>query len=157
MVRRWRSAWQDEHGASVVETVLVLPLLIGLLMATMAFGMGAIAKSVVTNATRDSARQAAIECGQGNANWLADAESTAATALGHGLYVGTLTSTPTNYGDWNFQASCATPGKPGGAVTVVLTYEEVNLFPPIASFLSPGAGAGSKVFNLQAGAVFPEE
>jgi len=155
--RRLKALCRDERGAAVVETVLVLPLLIGILMATIAFGMGAVAKAIVTNAARDSARLAAIECGQGNANWFGDAEAAAQTALGHGLYVRLPTPTPRHYGDWDFQASCSTPGSPGGAVDVVLTYEEINLFPPIASLLSPGSGAGSRVFRLQAGAVFPEE
>ena len=155
--RAVREHLRDERGAAVVETVLVLPLLIAFLMATMAFGMGAIAKAVVTNAARDSARLAAIECGQGNANWFSDAEGAAQAALGHGLYVRVLTGAPQSYGAWDFQASCSAPGQPGGAVTVVLTYEEINLFPPIASLLAPGSGPGSRVFNLQAAAVFPEE
>ena len=155
--RAARERLRDERGAAIIETVLVLPILIGILMATMAFGMGAIAKAIVTNAARDSARLAAIECGQGNSNWFSDAEGAAQAALAHGLYVGTLAGAPQTYGAWDFQASCSAPGQPGGAVTVVLTYEEINLFPPIASLLAPGSGPGSKVFNLQAAAVFPEE
>ena len=157
LIRHRSTAAGGERGAAVVEMVLVLPLLIGILMATVAFGMGTIAKAVVTNAVRDSARLASIECGQGDANWFADALSAARSALGRGLRVGALTATPHNYGDWDFAASCSTPGQPGGAATVVLTYEEINLFPPIASLLAPGSGPGSQVFHLQAAAVFPEE
>jgi len=149
--------WSDTRGAAVLETVLVLPLLIGLLMATLAFGLGAVAKAVVTNAARDSARLAAIECGQGDANWFADASAAAREALAHGLYVGTLTATPIAYGDWEFQAACSTPGRPGGTVTVLLTYQEIDLFPPVAALISPGSGPGRRAFTLRAGAVFPEE
>ena len=148
---------RGERGAAIVETVLVLPLLIGLLMATVSFGMGTVAKAVVTNAARDSARLAAIECGQGVSSWYADAENAAASALGRGLYVGALTATPTQYGQWDFSAYCSTPGQVGGVASVTVTYEEINLFPPLNSFISPGAGPGSKVFNLQASAQFPEE
>jgi Flp pilus assembly protein TadG len=156
-MRGARGPTLHERGASVVETVLVLPLLIGVLMATVAFGLGAVAKAVVTDAARTSGRLAAIECGQGDANWYADAQAAAAAALSRGLRVGALTTAPAAYGDWAFQASCATPGVPGAAVTVLVTYDEVDLFPPMASLISPGAPGGSRVFQLEAGAVFPEE
>ena len=146
-----------ERGAAIVETVLVLPLLIGLLMATVSFGMGTVAKAVVTNAARDSARLVAIECGQGVASWYGDAERAAAAALGRGLYVGALTAAPTQYGQWDFSAYCSAPGQVGGLAAATVTFEEINLFPPLNAFLSPGAGPGSRVFNLQASAQFPEE
>ncbi len=156
-LRGERDTGDGERGAAVVETILVLPLLLGTLLASMAFGMGAIAQAVVTNAARDSARLAAIECGQGDANWYADAQAAAAAALGDGLRVGALSADPRRYGSWSFQASCGTPGQVGGAATVQLVYDEINLFPPIASLLAPGAGPGGRVFRLQAAAVFPEE
>jgi len=146
-----------ERGAAVVETVLVLPLLIAVLLATLAFGLAAIAKAVVTDAARDAGRVAAIECGQGDAQWAADAEAAAAADLGHGLFVGAPTATPARYGDWSFQASCATPGEPGGPAAVLITYEEVDLFPPLGALLAPGGPAGSRVLQLQAAAEFPEE
>ncbi len=144
-----------EDGAALVETVLVLPLLIAVLMATMAFGLAAVAKAVVTNAARASARLAAIECGQGVASWWADAEASARAALGRGLVVGSLTAAPSAYGQWSFQATCSDPGVPGGTAAVVLTYAEVDLFPPLGSLL--GGRSAGPVFRLQAGAEFPEE
>lgn len=155
------AAFGGERGAAIIETVLVLPLLIAVLMATMAFGMATVAKAVVTNAARDSARLAAIECGQGLASWWSDAQAAAASALAHGLRVGAETATPRTYGQWGFTASCTDPGVPGGMTTVVLTYAEVNLFPPLAALLGGGdraeTGAGGRVFRLQAAAQFPEE
>lgn len=151
-----RRSGRDERGAAVVETVLVLPLLLGLMFATVGFGVAVVAKAVVTNAVRDSARLAAIECGQGNSAWWTDSAQAAADALGRGLSVGPLTATPHAYGQWAFTASCPDPGVPGDPVTVSLTYDEVNLFPPLAGLLGRGA-AISPYFTLQASAVFPEE
>ena len=68
-----------------------------------------------------------------------------------------LTAQPSVYGDWDFQATCSTPGKPGGVVIVVVTYDEVNLFPPVGALLVAGGGTGSRVFRLQAAAEYPEE
>ena len=145
---------EGERGASLVETVLVLPLLIGVLMATVAFGVAGVAKAVVTNAARDAGRLAAIECGQGDAAWWADAEAAAAADLGHGLRVGPVTPDPTTYGQWAFTASCSTPGQPGGQAEVVITYAEVDLFPPLLRGRRSPSGT---VVLLAAGADFPEE
>lgn len=151
----WR--WgRDERGAAVVETVLVLPLLLALMLATVGFGVAAVAKAVVTNAVRDSARLAAIECGQGNAAWWTDAAQSAAEALRRGLSVGPRTVSPHAYGQWAFEAFCPDPGTPGDPVTVDLTYDEVNLFPPLAGMLG-GGPAIRPYFTLHASAVFPEE
>ncbi len=146
-----------EAGAAAVETALVLPLLIAILMATLALGLGAVAKAVVTNAARDSGRLAAIECGEGIAQWYQDAEAAAESALSHGLMVRRLTGQPNAYGDWDFQATCSTPGQPGGVASVLVTYDEVNLFPPVGAMLAAGGGVGSRVFRLEAGAEYPEE
>ena len=146
-----------EVGAAAIETALVLPLLIAILMATLALGIGAVAKAVVTNAARDSGRLAAIECGEGIAQWYQDAEASAQSALAHGLLVRRLTAQPNAYGDWDFQATCSTPGQPGGVVGVLITYDEVNLFPPVGALLAAGGGVGSRVFRLQAAAEYPEE
>lgn len=146
-----------ERGASVVETVLVLPIFIAILMATVAFGLAAVAKAVVTNAARDAGRLAAIECGGGDPHWAVDAEAAAAADLGHGLRVGPETPSPTAYGQWSFETSCSAPGTPGGTAGVVITYAEVDLFPPLLRLLSPGAPDGPAVLLLQAGADFPEE
>lgn len=146
-----------EKGAAVLETVLVLPILIALLMATVAFGMGAVAKAILINAVRDSARLAAIECGQGVVNWYGDALAAASAALGHGLYLGALTTSPASYGEWSFQASCTPPATVGGSVYVQLVYDEVDLFPPLGALLASGGALGGRVFRLEAAAAFPEE
>lgn len=148
---------QRDMGAAAIETALVLPLLIAILLATLALGLGAIAKAVVTNAARDSGRLAAIECGEGLAQWYQDAEAAAASALSHGLSVQRLTIQPQSYGDWSFQATCSAPGQPGGLTTVLISYDEVNLFPPLGAVLGSGGGAASRVFRLQAAAEYPEE
>ena len=148
---------RGEVGAAAVETALVLPLLIAILMATLALGIGATAKAIVTNAARDSGRLAAIECGEGIAQWYQDAQGAASSALSHGLLVRRLTNQPESYGDWSFQATCSAPGQPGGLATVLVTYDEVNLFPPVGAFLSAGSGPGSRIFRLQAAAEYPEE
>jgi len=145
---------RQERGASVVETVLVLPLLIGVLMATLAFGMAAVAKAVVTDAARDAGRLAAIECGEGDPAWLADAQAAAAADLGHGLYLGALTATPAAYGQWSFQASCSAPGQAGGMAEVEIGYAEADLFPPLLHGIPTTSG---EVVRLSAGADFPEE
>ena len=147
---------RGERGAAVVETVLVLPLLLALMFATVGFGVAAVAKAVVTNAARDSARLAAIECGQGNAAWRTDAADAAQEALGRGLSVGQRSASPDAYGQWEFLATCPEPGVPGDPVSVDLTYDEVNLFPPLAVLLGRGS-AIRPYFTLRASAVFPEE
>jgi Flp pilus assembly protein TadG len=144
-----------ERGAAVVETVLVLPLLIAVVMATVAFATGAVAKAVVTNAARASARVASIECGQADAAWYADAQAAARAALGRGLTVGALVAEPVAPGEWSFAATCNPPGQPGGLVTVAITYDEVDIFPPVGVLL--GGRPLSPVFTLHAGAEFPEE
>ncbi len=156
-VRRAETEGTGTRGAALVETVLVLPLLIAVLMATMSFGLAAVAKAVVTNAARASARLAAIECGQGVAAWWSDAEGEARSALARGLWVGAETPQPQTYGEWSFQATCSDPGVPGGTAAVTLTYAEVNLFPPLAALLGAASAASGRVFSLEAGAVFPEE
>lgn len=152
-----RCRLRAEAGASVIETVLVLPILIAVLMATVAFGLAAVAKAVVTDAARDAARLAAIECGQGDPAWQADAMAAAATDLGHGLRVGPVMARPNRYGEWSFVASCSSPGQAGGTAEVVITYAEVDLFPPLLSVVIPSGPSGAPILLLQAGADFPEE
>ncbi len=147
----------DERGAAVVETVLVLPLLIALLMATVSLGTAAVDKAVVANAARDAARVASIECGQGDAQWYADALQAAQGALAGALPLGSLVARPQQSGQWSFSASCPDAGTPGIPVAVAVGYAAVNLFPPLAPLLAPGAAAGPAAFLLAEQAVFPEE
>ncbi len=146
-----------ERGAAVVETVLILPLLIALLLATVALAMAAIAKALVTNAARDAARVVAIECGQGDPGWYVDAQAAAVTALASGLPVGSASAAPARPGEWAFQAWCPQPGQAGAPSGASVTYAEINLFPPLAPLLSPGAAPGPRVFVLEGNAIFPEE
>lgn len=146
-----------ERGAAVIETILVLPLLIGLLMATVALASAAVAKAVVVNAVRDSARVASIECGQGDANWYGDALAAARGALTGALPLGAVVAAPRRPGQWSFAASCADPGVAGPPAAVIVQYAAANLFPPLAPLLDPGSRAGPAAFVLTERAVFPEE
>lgn len=153
MVRR---GVRSEQGSAIVEMILVLPLLLALIFGSLALAMGAIAKAVVENAARDAGRVASIECGQDNPNWQQDAQNAALDGLDQGLHVdGRPSVDPVRYGQWSFMATCPVLGTPGVPVTTVITYDEVNVFPPASALL--GAPAMSRVFRLQAAVQFPAE
>lgn len=146
-----------ESGSAILEMVLVLPLLLGLIFGALALSMGAIAQAVVTGAARDAGRVASIECGQGEASWWQDAESAAHRALS-GLHVsGVPSKAPSRSGQWGFSADCPVVGTPGVPVSVVVVYEEVDLFPPATALLSPGSPEMSHAFHLVGLAQFPAE
>ncbi len=147
---------RNEQGSAIVEMILVLPLLLALIFGSLALAMGAIAKAVVENAARDAGRVASIECGQDNPDWQQDAQVAAWNGLDRGLHVdGRPSVNPAQYGQWSFTASCPVLGTPGVPVTTVITYDEVNLFPPTSALL--GAPEMSRVFRLQAAVQFPAE
>jgi Flp pilus assembly protein TadG len=53
--------WQEEHGATIVEFAIVLPLLLLLIFGSIEFGIMIYNKQVITNASREGARFAIVQ------------------------------------------------------------------------------------------------
>jgi Flp pilus assembly protein TadG len=98
---------RSEHGQSVTEFALALPILAMLLFAVIQFGIAFNNYVTLTDATRAGARKAAV--GRQSANPVGDCQ-TAVRSSASDLQSGSLT------------ASCSSTWQPGADVTVTATY-----------------------------------
>jgi Flp pilus assembly protein TadG len=98
---------RSEHGQSVTEFALALPILAMLLFAVIQFGIAFNNYETLTDATRAGARKAAV--GRQSTN-PASACQTAVRSSASDLSSGSLT------------ASCSSTWQPGANVTVTATY-----------------------------------
>ncbi len=151
LARRWR----DRHGQGLVEFAMVSVALIVLLLGGTALVMGVVARMVTTNAARDAARVAAIDCGAGT-NYVSASQQAVYQDLSGGGQV--VQSSPSSSaqspstsapGAWDWSVSCS-----GGNAAVQVWYNAPDVFPLILHSL--GVQRASSFF-LTATATFPVE
>lgn len=144
------------RGDATIEFLILFPLFIGALFLGIAFALAALARAEVSVAARAGARVAAIECGQGNAAWAADAQTAAVDDLQQGgLALASEVANPTQAGDWYVGSYCSSFGHAGGVAAVQVQYAARNVFPGFGALLGGKAGAGA--WRLTEVASFPTE
>jgi len=116
---------RGERGQAIVETALVLPIIVLLLFGILEFGRFYNAWIVITQASREGARVAAVECSLSPSTCGADVDSKVDANLG-GLSLASRTITLT-----------AGPYSSGSPVTVTVQYRMSVITPIIATFM-PG-------------------
>ncbi len=141
----------DRRGQSVLEFTLISLVLMMLVFGGIALLDGFSNNVLVTNAARDGARIAAIDCGQGidPNNDVSTAVSTDLKAAGPlGSYDGTSISSP-QPGAWAYSWSCGST-----YATVAVQYDATDLFPAVLKVVGmKNAGA----FTESSSAMFPIE
>ena len=136
------------RGNATIEFLILFPIFIGALFLAMAFALAALARAEVSVAARAGARVAAIECGQGNSSWAADAQAAAVNDLRQGgLPLTTEVVNPTQAGDWYVGSDCSSFGQAGGIAAVQVQYAVRNLFPGFGALLGGTAGTGAWSLN----------
>ena len=144
------------RGDVTVEFLILFPILLGTFFVAIGFGLAALTRAEVAAAARSAARVAAIECGQGDSTWAANATQAALTQLAQGgLRLGSEVPDPTQAGDWYVGTYCSSFGQTGGIATVQVQYAVLNLFPQFGS-LEAGAGEAG-AWRLNQVASFPTE
>lgn len=116
---------RGEQGQAIVETALIVPMIVLLIFGILEFGRFYNAWIVITQASREGARVAAVECTLSAATCAADVNTKVDASLG-GLNLGsrTISLTPGPY-------------SAGSAVTVTVGYQMSVITPIVATFL-PG-------------------
>jgi Flp pilus assembly protein TadG len=112
---------RSERGQSLVETALVLPILLLLLLAIFDFGRAIYAYNTVSNAAREATRLAIV-----------DQNSTAVTDEAHRSAIGL---DPASVGV-TF-TTCPSPVKIGCPATVTVDYQWSAITPIIGSIVGP--------------------
>jgi len=139
-----------------VTFLILFPIVLGTFFVAIAFGLGVLARGEVMAAARAAARVAAIECGQGDSTWAADAQTVALDELQQGgLVLGSEVADPTEPGQWYVGTYCSSFGQPGGTAAVQVRYAEVNVFPVFTALQGGSPMAAAWSFNEVAS--FPTE
>ncbi len=149
---------KDRSGQGLVEFALVALLLMIIILGGVSMIEGFVARLVTSNAARDAARVAAIDCGDGG-NVSADVQTAAYDDLkGGGQQVagssnpGAMNISSASPGEWYVSAqSCPAQGQ---LETVEVWYAAPDLFPAILHTLGVQY---SNAFDINASATFPVE
>lgn len=147
---------RDARGLSViVQFLFVFLLMLGFFGGFAAYSLALYARSVVIQAAYNAARTASIQCSTNPSGWYANTVSAAQMSLQDGHLKLTSFSDPSSTsqpGVWDV----TTNGCAGGVATVTVSYNQVDLFPPLGPVLLAGASNGWS-FYLQSSATFPVE
>ncbi|MBU3694495.1 MAG: pilus assembly protein [Rhodocyclaceae bacterium] len=114
---RQRDTWWRHRGLAMIEFALVLPLFLLLVFGAVAFGTAILDKVVLTNASREAARQGAVYRGTGLRPSATQVRTVATTYCSQNLiaFGGSKVCTVTLSAD---PATLVT----GGTLTVTVTY-----------------------------------
>ncbi len=116
----------DEHGQAIIELALVLPMVVLLVFGALDVGRMFNAQIVITEAAREGARIAAVECALGTTNCATDVNTRVQSALtGLDLTKSNVILSPGPYTS-------------GGAVTVQVNYT-IGFITPLIGALIPGS------------------
>jgi len=136
---RVRARQRDDRAAVAVEFALIAPLMVLLAAGIIQYGLYFWAMQAGTNAASDAARALSV----GNCQSSSALQAFATRDVGSSA-ASTVTATPTYSVNGTTVAS---PGQPGGDVSVTVSFQAVNLHLPLVPL--PNGGSVIRTFHAR--------